>query len=102
MSSSIRSLATHRALSATGVALILVTTLSGSVFAQNIRLPADLADSARLVQAMPGLATTLLEQHPDLDDRFRMEIVAGRYEDAVRSLAALRTVRTRAAAGEPA
>ncbi|HYE92520.1 MAG TPA: CocE/NonD family hydrolase, partial [Terriglobales bacterium] len=83
---------------------------AGPAGAQRVRLPAGLADSAALAGAMPELAKAVLDEYrqhsrPDparaLDDRFRLEIVAGRYPEAARTLSALRALRVRAAPGRP-
>jgi putative CocE/NonD family hydrolase len=72
------------------------------------RLPAQgftvpfLADSAALAREMPVLAVAAMARLGEgdrmraLDDLFRLEIVAGRYDDAVRSLTELRAMRARA------
>lgn len=57
---------------------------------------ADLADAAALPRVLPRLARQLIVAKRDQgvrispDNLFRLEIVAGRYDDAARSLAALR------------
>ncbi|HYN83297.1 MAG TPA: CocE/NonD family hydrolase [Gemmatimonadaceae bacterium] len=58
-----------------------------------------MADSAALATSMPRLATQVLADYRDtsraryLDNRFRLEMLLGRYADAASSLAALRQVQ---------
>jgi len=60
---------------------------------------ADIADSAALARSMPRLAAQLLPTYTDankdteLDNRFRLELVMGRYADAARTLGELRALR---------
>ncbi len=100
-----------RATAAISLVVLFATALAAPVRAQDVRLPAELADSTTLAGAMSALATTLLDKYSvhshresasTLDDRFRREIVAGRYGDAARNLSALRALRSRAAKGDPA
>ncbi len=93
------------------VVLCVATPFASTANAQGIRLPAGLADSASMAQAMSELARVLLDQHSPpqqrdrvraLDARFRLEIVAGRYSDAAQSIATLRVLRARAAKGDAA
>ncbi|MFL5385781.1 MAG: CocE/NonD family hydrolase [Longimicrobiaceae bacterium] len=94
----------------TGFTLCLLSALAVPADAQRVRLPSDLTDSAALARAMPEFAEAVLEQYSRhqpadraraLDGRFRLELVAGRYGEAARSLAALRALRARAAPGDP-
>ena len=87
----------------------VVTALASPAKAQDVRLPAGLGDSSSQARAMSTLANTLLKirtvqsgRDSALDERFRIEIVAGRYDDAARTLAALRAARSREATGDPA
>lgn len=60
---------------------------------------AELADSAALATSMPRLAAQVLAEYRDtsraryLDNRFRLEMLLGRYADAASTLAAVRQVR---------
>ena len=68
--------------------------------AQSFSVPV-LADSAALAREMPALAIAAMarlrqgDRMRALDDLFRLQIVAGRYDDAVRSLTELRAMRAR-------
>jgi len=84
----------------TAAVVVLSTVTAPAVVAQTLALPsADLADSAALARSMPRLAGKLMATHteanPDrqLDDRFRLQILQARYDDAARSLARLRALR---------
>ncbi len=61
--------------------------------------PAAAVDEAALAQEMPRLAAALLGDYREsdratyLDNAFRLQIVAGRYDDALQSLEALRALR---------
>src|SRR6476646_3842827 len=91
----------HGPLGWTAAAVVVLSTVRApAVVAQTLALPsADLADSAALAGSMPRLAGKLMAAHteanPDgqLDDRFRLQIVQARYEDAARSLSQLRALR---------
>src|SRR4051812_47852555 len=78
----------------------LLFGLARSVEAQRVRLPTDFADSAALARALPAFAKEVLAQYREqdrrraLDDRFRLQIVAGLYEEAARTAADLRALRT--------
>lgn len=75
--------------------------------AQRLSIPATLNDSATLARAMPALAEQVTAQYKDadrvpmLENLFRLQIVAGKYDDAVRSLTELRAIRSRAATVKP-
>ena len=75
--------------------------------AQAQRFPTPQTDSLALARDMPVLATQVIDQYKDtdrarmLDNLFRLQIVAGRYDDAVRSLGELRAIRTRSATTKP-
>ena len=75
--------------------------------AQRLSLPSPLTDSLALARGMPVLATRVIEQYTDtdrarkLDNLFRLQIVAGRYDDAVRSLRELRSIRTLSTTARP-
>src|SRR3712207_1825955 len=93
-----------------GFILCLVGALAAPAAGQRVRLPADFTDSVALARAMPELAEAVLGQYSRhqpadparaLDGRFRLELVAGRYDETTRSLAALRALRARAASGDP-
>jgi len=85
----------HGPLGWTAAAVVVLSTVRApAVVAQTLALPsADLADSAALARSMPRLAGKLMATHteanPDrqLDDRFRLQILQARYDDAARSLA---------------
>jgi len=91
----------HGPLGWTAAAVVVLSTVRApAVVAQTLALPsADLADSAALAGSMPRLAGKLMAAHteanPDgqLDDRFRLQIVQARYDDAARSLSQLRALR---------
>lgn len=90
-----------------GPLALLVFFWANAAQAQRLPLPAPLTDSLGLAREMPALATRAIEQYKDadrarmLDNLFRLQIVAGRYDDAVRSLGELRTIRTRSATAKP-
>ena len=99
-----------RAVTMAGLVTCLVGAPAAPCGAQSVRLPPELADTAALARVMPELASAVLDAYPRhspadsaraLDDRFRLEIVAGRYDAAARSLSALRALRGRAAADRP-
>ncbi|MEO8879579.1 MAG: CocE/NonD family hydrolase [Gemmatimonadaceae bacterium] len=82
--------------------LVLAVLVVGAVqlHAQDFALTeADFADSAALATSMPRLATQLLGTYQEhdrrtfLDNRFRLQLVAGRYTDAAATLAALHVLR---------
>jgi putative CocE/NonD family hydrolase len=69
--------------------------------AQSFDFPGPAAsDSAALATAMPKLASEVLaayrdgDRRTDLDNRFRLQIVAGRSAEAIATLASLRALRT--------
>ena len=90
----------------TGSLALFVLCCTTAAQAQRFSLP-TLSDSATLARGIPVLATRVIEQYTDanrarmLDNLFRLQIVAGRYDDAVRSLTELRNIRTRSAAARP-
>src|SRR5882672_2899539 len=67
--------------------------------AQRFRLTEPLADTASIARAMPRLATDVLASYREadraraLENIFRLEIVAGQFTDAARSVAELRAIR---------
>lgn len=72
------------------------------ITAQDFALgPAEIADSAALSRSMPRLAQQVRERFhapsdiDSLDNTFRLQLVDGDYEGAVRSVAALRVLRLR-------
>lgn len=74
--------------------------LPGAVSAQQFPLSsAELADSAALASSIPRLAAQVLGKYEDtsrtryLDNRFRLEMLLGRYVDAASTLTALRQAR---------
>jgi putative CocE/NonD family hydrolase len=75
--------------------------------AQRFSVPATLNDSTVLVRAMPALAEQMIGRYADsdrerkLDNLFRLQIVGRHYEDAARSVAELRALRTRSASARP-
>jgi predicted acyl esterase len=78
----------------------LCLVLVQSAFAQQIEFPAAAAkDDATLVAAMPSVAERLLAVQPPgnetdvLENRFRLELLAGRYVDAQKTFRALREAR---------
>ena len=84
-----------------GLCLVLVClAVVPSAFAEQVEFPAAAAeDEAALAAAMPGLAERLLAAQPatrrdaDLDNLFRLQLVAGRSADAQKTLRALRESR---------
>lgn len=87
-------------LTRTAGAVIAAMAMTSTVVAQSLALPsADLADSAALASSMPRLAGEVMAGYTNanrdklLDDRFRLQIVQGRYHDAAKSLAQLRALR---------
>ncbi|MBV9646718.1 MAG: CocE/NonD family hydrolase [Candidatus Eremiobacteraeota bacterium] len=90
----------------TGVVLAaLLATAVPATAAQRFAFPAAAVDDARIrAKAMPDLARAVLASYREtnqnryLDNRFRLEIVAGQYEAARETLSLLRTLRW---AGEP-
>jgi putative CocE/NonD family hydrolase len=71
--------------------------------AQDVALPlppADLADSSALAASIPRLAARVLDAYRNddrrarLDDRFRLQLAAGRFDEAARTIAELRALRT--------
>src|SRR5262245_20527790 len=80
--------------------LALALVWSEPVPAQSFPLsPADVADSAALTRSMPRLAQQVLAGYQEtdslklLDNLFRLQLVAGHYQDALKSLAALQASR---------
>ncbi len=67
--------------------------------AQELELPANIGDPAALAVAMPALAKQVLAAYKDEDqeaylgNRFRLQIVAGQYSGAVKTLNSLRELR---------
>src|SRR6187549_1853557 len=88
-------------------ALVFVFVCAGAAHAQTFPIPANLGDSATLARTMPALAERVIAQYKDgdrarmLDNLFRLQIVAGRYDDATRSLTELRAIRSRGATVKP-
>lgn len=85
---------------ACAVAGLLWLSAAGIACAQDIVVPiAVTVDDAALAAAMPEVARRAIAASPaddsekSLDDRFRLQLVAGRYADAVKTLAALRERR---------
>ncbi len=82
--------------------LLLLSLLPlADAFAQEFDFPESAGhDDAVLAQAMPELAKAVLaeyraaERETDLDNLFRLQMVAGRYEDAVKSITERRALRT--------
>ncbi|HEU5154284.1 MAG TPA: CocE/NonD family hydrolase, partial [Gemmatimonadales bacterium] len=68
---------------------------------------AELADSAALARSMPRLAEQVLAGYEErdslklLDNLFRLQSVAGHYQDALRSLAALQKLQASSPAARP-
>jgi putative CocE/NonD family hydrolase len=94
----------------TCLATCLIIAFPATAYPQRVRLPAGLGDSTSLPHAMSELANAILDRDTgrqpvdrarELDDRFRLEIVAGRYDRAARSLSALRALRAHAATRNP-
>jgi putative CocE/NonD family hydrolase len=87
-------------------ASFLFLTCAASAHAQQFSVPASLDDSATLARTLPALAEQVIAQYRDtnrarmLDNLFRLQIVAKRYDDAGRSLTELRALRT-ASTGKP-
>ena len=74
---------------------------AGPVAAQSFWLSsADVADSAALSSSMPRLAAEVLAVYRDsnrtrfLDHRFRLELLTGKYADAVTTMGELRPARS--------
>ncbi|MEO6778297.1 MAG: CocE/NonD family hydrolase [Gemmatimonadaceae bacterium] len=96
-----------RSLGAGLIAAVVVAVTVVPAGAQTLKLSAaDLSNSASLAASMPALATRALgvyrehDRRDSLDNVFRLELVAGRYDEAARSIAALHLVRTGAAIGK--
>jgi uncharacterized protein len=90
----------RRPLAWIAAAVIAGITTVPALVAQSFALPsADLADSTALAGSMPRLASRVMvaDTNPNrdrlLDDRFRLQIVQARYQDAARTLAELRALR---------
>ncbi|WP_114241856.1 CocE/NonD family hydrolase [Dyella sp. C9] len=86
-----------RPLAATVLLWLATLGTTTPVFAQSYgRLPQGPMDAAALQRAMPELASRLLHDLPDdsslagLDRRFRLELAADRYEQALGTMATLR------------
>ncbi|HKR63786.1 MAG TPA: CocE/NonD family hydrolase [Thermoanaerobaculia bacterium] len=80
--------------------VVVAVGLTLAAFAQEIPFPAGAAASDEtLAAAMPAIAEQLLASNAqstseeDLDRRFRPQLVAGHYADALQTLAALRAMR---------
>jgi len=82
-----------------GLLCLCLLSASHGAAAQPFVFPSPAAgDPAALDQAMPRLAGEVLavykeeDRHADLDNRFRLQLAAGRYEEAVRTLDSLHTL----------
>ncbi|MDP9224794.1 MAG: CocE/NonD family hydrolase, partial [Actinomycetota bacterium] len=86
---------------------LLILCCAATAHAQKFSVPATLGDSATLARAMPALAEQVIAQlgngnRPEtLDNLFRSQIVAGKYEDAAKSVAELHAMRSRNVAAKP-
>ena len=81
-----------------GILLAVITSRSGG---QELPInSADLADPAAMARSMPRLARQIMSAYHDADQRdsldavFRLQMVAGQYGRAARSVRALRMLRT--------
>jgi len=85
---------------------LLLLLCAGVAHAQRDALP-NFEDSASVARAMPALAAQVISRYKDgnrarmLDNLFRLQIVAGRYDDAIKSLTELRAIRSHGAAAKP-
>ncbi len=88
----------------------LIAVMTPNLFGQEITLSTGLSDDeAKLVTLMPSLATRILETYREsnreqyLDNVFRLQILVGKYDEAITSSNQLREIRgqgTRAAAAD--
>ncbi len=87
------------------VPAVACLSIASFVAAQEFELPANIGDPAALAGAMPALAKQVLAAYKDEDreaylgNRFRLQIVAGQYSEAVKTLNSLRDLRR---SGNPA
>jgi uncharacterized protein len=75
--------------------LFLICLTAAPVVAQQINIPADIADEAALPRVMPGFAKAVVafqhaDQRTDLVSLFKAQLVAGLYGDALAGLDKLR------------
>ena len=88
----------HSRCSSAGLLVALSLGVAPLLRAQGLAVPV-VSDSAALAREMPALAVAAMATLGNgnrmrvLDDLFRLQIVAGRYDDAVRSLTELRVLR---------
>src|SRR5687768_1483560 len=82
-----------------GIAAVLLFG-ARNLTAQTFRLSAaEVADSAALSRSMPRLAAEVLAAYRDtnqarfLDNRFRLQVLTGKYEEAATTLAEARALR---------
>lgn len=76
--------------------MICLCSPAAPAVAQNINLPAEMADEAALPRVMPRFAEAVIGSQedgrtPDLASLFRAQLVAGLYGDAIESLVKLRS-----------
>src|SRR6185436_12066915 len=77
--------------------LLFASSIYGSITAQRFYFPkAAFSDSIELVKAMPVLAKSVIEKYKEpnyvdsLGNLFRLQILAGRYSEADRTLDSIR------------
>jgi hypothetical protein len=75
--------------------MICLCSLAAPAIAQNINIPAEMADEAALPRVMPRFAKAVMASQedgriPDLASLFRARLVAGFYGDALETLDRLR------------
>jgi hypothetical protein len=75
--------------------MIFIYLIAAPAVAQQINIPAGIADSATLPHAMPRIAKAVIalqqaEERPDFASLFKAQIVAGSYADALATLDKLR------------
>src|SRR5258708_11813175 len=81
------------------VPAVACLSIASLVAAQEFEVPANIGDPAALAAAMPALAKQVLAAYQDenqenyLGNRFRLQIVAGQYSEAVKTLNSLRELR---------
>jgi uncharacterized protein len=79
--------------------LILMCLIAAPAVAQQINIPAEIADEAALPRVMPRFAKVVIafqqaDQHPELASLFKAQLVAGLYGDALANLDKLRASLT--------